>query len=101
MNVWQHKCCSKLFDENYLLEELLKHQWEEFVELKKIITEIYLKKGNFTTVLDIGIGNNRIVKHLSRNPEMWNMIKFYEGADNAETFVNLSRNTDKDLNFKG
>ena len=31
---------------------------------------------------------------------MWNMIKFYEGADNAKTFVNLSRNTDKDLNFK-
>ena len=28
------------------------------------------------------------------------MIKFYEGADNAKTFVNLSRNTDKDLNFK-
>lgn len=32
---------------------------------------------------------------------MWNMIKFYEGADNAETFVNLSRNTAKDLNLKG
>ena len=32
---------------------------------------------------------------------MWNMIKFYEGNDNTETFVNLSRNTDKDLNFRG
>ena len=32
---------------------------------------------------------------------MWNMIKLYDGTDNKETFFNLSRKTDKDLNLKG
>ena len=82
----------KSFDENYLSEELLQAQWAEFIELKKVIAEIYLKKGSPITILDIGIGNARIVKHLSAIPEMWNMIKFYDGTDNAEICVNLSRN---------
>lgn len=34
----------KSFDENYLSEELSQAQWAEFIELKKVISEIYLKK---------------------------------------------------------
>ena len=34
----------KSFDENYLSEELLQAQWSEFVELKKIITQLFIKK---------------------------------------------------------
>lgn len=83
----------KSFDENYLSEELLQAQWAEFIELKKVIAEIYLKKGSPITILDIGIGNARIVKHLSAIPEMWDMIESYDGTDNAEICVNLSRNT--------
>lgn len=83
----------KSFDENYLSEELLQAQWAEFIELKKVIAEIYFKKGSPITILDIGIGNARIVKHLSAIPEMWNMIESYDGTDNAEICVNLSRNT--------
>jgi hypothetical protein len=83
----------KSFDENYLSEELLQAQWAEFIELKKVIAEIYLKKGSPITILDIGIGNARIVKHLSAIPEMWDMIESYDGTDNAEICVNLSRKT--------
>lgn len=83
----------KSFDENYLSEELLQAQWAEFIELKKVIAEIYLKKRSPITILDIGIGNARIVKHLSAIPEMWDMIESYDGTDNAEICVNLSRNT--------
>ena len=90
----------KSFDENYLSEELLQAQWAEFIELKKVIAEIYLKKESPITILDIGIGNARIVKHLSAIPEMWNMIKFYDGTDNAETCVNLSRKTAKEVNIE-
>ena len=82
----------KSFDENYLSEELLQAQWAEFIELKKVIAGIYLKNGSPITILDIGIGNARIVKHLSAIPEMWNMIKFYDRTENAEICVNLSRN---------
>ena len=83
----------KSFDENYLSEELLQAQWAEFIELKKVIAEIYLKKESPITILDIGIGNARIVKHLSAIPEMWDMIESYDGTDNAEICVNLSRKT--------
>jgi hypothetical protein len=90
----------KSFDENYLSEELLQAQWAEFIELKKVISEIYHKKGSPITILDIGIGNARIVKHLSAIPEMWNMIKLYDGTDNAKACVNLSRKAAKDLHIE-
>ncbi|MFE3869147.1 hypothetical protein ACFX5E_13840 [Flavobacterium sp. LS2P90] len=51
-------------------------------------------------MLDVGIGNARIVKHLSAIPEMWNMIKLYDGIDNAEICVNLARNTANELNIE-
>ncbi len=78
----------KSFDENYLSEELIQAQWAELIEFKRVIAEIYLKKEVPIAILDIGIGNARIVKHLSAIPEMWNMNKFYDGTDNAETCVN-------------
>jgi hypothetical protein len=56
----------KSFDENYLYEELLQAQWAEFIELKKVISEIYLKKKSSITILDIGIGNALIPKLLSK-----------------------------------
>ncbi|MFV8345479.1 hypothetical protein [Flavobacterium sp. ZB4P13] len=101
MEMYDNKnTAQKSFDENYLSEELLQAQWAEFIELKKVIAEIYLKKGSPITILDIGIGNARIVKHLSAIPEMWNMVKFFDGTDNAETCVNLSRNAANELNIE-
>lgn len=90
----------KSFDENYLSEELLQAQWAEFIELKKVITEIYLKKKSPITILDIGIGNARIAKHLSGISEMWEMIESYDGTDNAEICVNQSRQVAKELNIE-
>lgn len=87
----------KSFDENYLSEELLQAQWAEFVELKKVITKLYHAKKSPLTLLDIGIGNARIARHLSGIPEMWEMIESYDGTDNAEACVNLSRQTLKEL----
>ena len=90
----------KSFDENYLSEELLQAQWAEFIELKKVITEIYLKKKSPITILDIGIGNARIAKHLSGISEMWEMIESYDGTDNAKICVNQSRQVAKELNIE-
>lgn len=87
----------KSWDKNYLSEELIQAQWSEFVELKKIISELYQKKKIRLSVLDIGIGNARIAKHLSGIPEMWNMVASYDGTDNAEACVLLSRQTAKEL----
>jgi len=81
----------KSFDTDFLTEYLLQAQWAEFIELKKIITELYIRKGGPLRVLDIGIGNARVPKHLSGIQEIWDMIERYDGTDNSQTCVDLSR----------
>ena len=87
----------KSWDKNYLSEELIQAQWSEFVELKKVINELYQIKKKPLSILDIGIGSARIAKHLSGIPEMWDMVDRYHGTDNAEACVALSRETAKEL----
>lgn len=81
----------KSFDIDFLTEPLLQAQWAEFIELKKIITELNYLKRDKISILDIGIGNARIPKHLSGIDEIWNMIKIYDGTDNSQTCVDISK----------
>jgi SAM-dependent methyltransferase len=87
----------KSFDSGFIPEESLQAQWAEFIELKKIIAERSLQKGHPITLLDIGIGNARIVKHLCGIPEIWSMIKQYDGTDNVESCVTISNKTIQEL----
>lgn len=80
----------KSFDLTYVSEHLIQAQWAEFVELKKVITEIYQRLGRPVSILDIGIGNARIAKHLSGVKEMWEMVALYDGTDNAQACVDIS-----------
>lgn len=91
---------SKSFDANFLTEEQLQAQWAEFIELKKIITELYNKKKQPITMLDIGIGNARIPKHLSGIKEIWDMIEKYDGTDNAMNCIELAEKTIAELGIK-
>lgn len=87
----------KSFDTDFLPEELLQAQWAEFIELKKVITEIYQRKQSPLHVLDIGIGNARIAKHMSGVKEIWDMIAVYDGTDNAEPCIKISNEVIKKL----
>ena len=87
------------FDVNYISEYLLQAQWAEFVELKKVITEIADKKNAPVTILDIGVGNARIPKHLSGIKDMWDKIAFYDGTDNALACVDISNREIQKLNI--
>lgn len=87
----------KTFDADFLSEELRQAQWTEFVELKKIITELSQKKRGPITILDIGIGNARILKHLSGIKEIWDLIKQYDGIDNSEKCIQISKKVISDL----
>jgi hypothetical protein len=101
MNMYDNEnTVRKSFDDQYLSEDLLQAQWAEFTELKKVISEVYLKKGSPLTLLDIGIGSARIARHLSAIPEMWQMIETYEGTDNAEACIKLSQATAKELHIE-
>lgn len=89
----------KSFNTDFLSEELLQAQWAEFIELKKIITELYQRKNEPLAILDIGIGNARIPKHLSGIDEIWNMISHYDGTDNAMPCIEISKKVIEDLNI--
>src|SRR6185503_12648677 len=80
------------FDLNYISEYLIQAQWAEFIELKKAIHEISEQKKGPVTILDIGIGNARIAKHLSGIKDIWDKIAFYDGTDNAMACVDISNN---------
>ncbi len=83
----------KSFDLNYVSEHLVQAQWAEFIELKKVITALAKKQGRPISILDIGIGNARIPKHLSGVKEIWDMVGQYDGTDNAQACVDISNNT--------
>ena len=90
----------KSFDLNYISEHLVQAQWAEFIELKKVITELATKKGTSISILDIGIGNARIPKHLCGIKEIWDMVACYDGTDNAQACVDISTKNIADLHIQ-
>jgi hypothetical protein len=80
----------KSFDLNYISEHLIQAQWAEFIELKKVITELFAAKNAPISILDIGIGNARIPIHLCGVKEIWDMVALYDGTDNAQACLEIS-----------
>ena len=87
------------FDLNYISEYLVQAQWAEFIELKKVITEIAGRNKRPITILDIGVGNARIPKHLCGIKDIWDKVAFYDGTDNAMACVEISNNEIEKLNI--
>ncbi len=85
------------FNQNNFSEYLLQAQWSEFVELKKAISSLYKQKKSPLSVLDIGIGNARILKHLVGIYELWSVIKHYDGIDVAQNCIDISNKVIDDL----
>lgn len=88
------------FTESNLSEYLLQAQWAEFIELKKIIAELFNKKEFPLSVLDIGIGDARILRHLTGIKEIWDAIGHYEGIDTAQNCVDISNEIIQDLKIE-
>jgi SAM-dependent methyltransferase len=90
----------KSFDTGFIPEESLQAQWAELIELKKVISDLFWRKKSTLTILDIGIGNARIVKHLSAIPEIWKMVERYDGTDNVQSCVDISNSTIHELKLQ-
>ncbi len=90
----------KSFDLSYISEHLVQAQWAEFIELKKVITAIATRKNEPITILDIGVGNARIPKHLCGVKEIWEMVAHYDGTDNAQACVTISNEKIAELNLQ-
>jgi hypothetical protein len=89
----------KSFDKDFIPEEQLQAQWAEFIELKKVINELSFIKKRAISILDIGIGSARIVKHLCGIKEIWDCIASYHGIDNAAACLAISNKVIKELNI--
>jgi len=85
------------FDLNYVSEYLLQAQWAEFIELKKVIHEISERQKKQVSILDIGIGNARIAKHLCGIKDIWEKIADYDGTDNARACIDISNEVIRQL----
>jgi SAM-dependent methyltransferase len=85
------------FNEDSLPEEQLQAQWAEFIECKKVIFELSASLNRPLSILDIGIGEARMVKHLHGINEIWDCIAAYRGIDNAEPCLAISEKTINDL----
>ncbi len=51
------------------------------------------------TILDIGIGNARLPRHLCSINEIWDRVKIYDGTDNAQACINISNKEIERLNI--
>jgi len=91
---------SRSFDKNFLPEEQLQAQWAEFIELKKEIAAQAVLQQRPISILDIGIGSARIPKHLSGIHEIWQVIAAYDGIDNADACIAISKKTVQELNIQ-
>jgi hypothetical protein len=88
------------FDLNYISEYLLQAQWAEFIELKKAISEVAHRNQRPVSILDIGIGNARIAKHLNGIKDIWDKVALYDGTDNAMACVEISNTVVKELGIE-
>jgi SAM-dependent methyltransferase len=87
------------FDPAFIPEEQLQTQWSELIQIKKAIHDLYLRKHKKLSILDIGVGTGRILKHLSRIPETWNCINSYTGIDNNHNCLSLARQNINEWNL--
>ena len=78
------------FTEENLSEHLREAQRVEFIELKKVMLE-HAQRGKSLKVLDVGIGNARVLGLLAKTPELWDSIEHFEGIDVAQNCVDLSQ----------
>ena len=89
----------KSFDKNFIPEEQLQTQWAELIELKKIIARLSADKKMGISILDIGIGSARVVKHLCGIKEIWDSVASYHGIDNAEACLSISNKVIAEMNI--
>lgn len=86
------------FTAENLSQYLIQAQLAEFVELQKAISEVAERMRNdLLQVLDIGIGNARVLENLIGIKELWEKIGQYHGIDVSQQCVDLSREVIKSL----
>ena len=79
-----------IFNEDNLPETLKFAQEAEFEQLLRVF-EVYARQKHRLDILDIGIGNARIVQLLYQYQELWQKVGRYVGIDNSEVALQAAR----------
>ncbi len=87
------------FSPDLIPEEQLQTQWSELIQIKKAIYKLHQQKKKKLSILDIGVGTGRIIKHLSFIPEIWNCIDSYTGIDNNDNCLTIARQNINEWNL--
>jgi len=74
----------RTFDWDGLPEYLRQAQWAEFTKLKEVIDQLAKNKGAKISILDIGVGDGRLLKHLVPIEEIWSKVETYHAIDNTQ-----------------
>ena len=80
----------RTLDPNYMTPYLIQAQKAEFIELIKIINEIFERKGSPINVFDIGVGYARIPVILAEIEEIWKCIGKYVGIDISDACLKIA-----------
>jgi len=80
----------RTLDPNYMTPYLIQAQKAEFIELIKIINEIFKSKGSPINVFDISVGYARIPVILAEIEEIWKCIGKYVGIDISDACLKIA-----------
>lgn len=78
------------FNESNLAPYLKHAQWSEFTYLQQVIAEIFRKNVGEIRLLDIGVGDGRVLKEVGQVDELWSMIAQYDAIDIAQNCVAIT-----------
>lgn len=78
------------FEEENLSAELRYAQRAEFKELEGIIEEHFGEKMQPLSVLDVGIGNARVLRRIADKQALLQKVRRYQGIDVAQNCVDIS-----------
>ncbi len=84
------------FNKDKLHPYLTKAQEDELNELKRIISE-----KSSVSILDIGVGDGRLIKELFKHQDISNAIRAYEGIDVAQDCIDISTEVVSDMGLEG
>lgn len=84
--VYKNKKVHLTLDPNYMTPYLKKAQVSEFKQLLKLINDMCLKTKKKLRILDIGVGDGRILLLLNKN-DIWEKIDLFVGIENSQMEV--------------
>jgi len=81
----------RTLDPKYMTGYLKQAQWAEHIELKKIVAELFERKGSPIDIDDIGIGEARVPINLAEIDEIRDCIGKYHGIDIDDVVLRTAR----------